>query len=141
MDHDFRKLSHFPKVNFGFKCIFSQLHFMYWFQTLNLFKKKDLCIYLRDRKQGEAEGDGERIWSRVHTKHWAQSLKQGLIPQPGDHDLSWDQELDAQPNEPLRHPLNTNLLSDIWFIVIFSQSLACVFLLFFNVALWRTKFF
>ena len=30
----------------------------------------------------------------------AQSLTQGSIPQPWDQDLSWNQELDAQPTEP-----------------------------------------
>ena len=40
----------------------------------------------------------------------AQSLTQGSILWPWDHDLSWNQELDTEPTEPLRLPF----LNFIW---------------------------
>ena len=35
------------------------------------------------------KGEGENL---KQTPHWAQSLTRSSIPQPGDHDLSWNQE-------------------------------------------------
>ena len=53
------------------------------------------------------EGSGEGVRERENLKQSpcsAQSWKWGLIPGPWDHDLSRNQELDAQPTEPLRRP-------------------------------------
>ena len=53
----------------------------------------------------EGEGEGERKRENIkQPPHSVQSLTQGLIPRPWDHDLSRNQELDAQPTEPPRHP-------------------------------------
>ena len=52
---------------------------------------------------GVVVGEGE---NSKQTPHWAQSPTWGLISQPWDHDLSWNQESDSQPTEsPIHIPL------------------------------------
>ena len=69
-----------------------------------------IYFYFRERKstsreegqrEGGREGGRERILSRLHT---AWSLMQGSVTQPWDHDLTQNQELNAQPTEPPRCP-------------------------------------
>ena len=48
-----------------------------------------------------AEGKRENLQQASCT---VQSPIQGLIPRPWDHDLSRNQESDAQPAKPPRHP-------------------------------------
>ena len=59
------------------------------------FFKKDLCIYLRERKRERvwgAEGEGEREKPRLSAQHRAQW---GWIPGPWDHDLSQNQQSES----------------------------------------------
>ena len=58
-------------------------------------------------------GEGQRERKRENLQqapHSTWSLMQGSIPQPWDHDLSQNQELDAQPTEPPRSRLGLCLL-------------------------------
>ena len=61
---------------------------------------RDLFIYFR--KVGR--GRGRRKKNLKQTPHWVQTLTRGSISPPWDHDLSREQESDAQPTEPPRHP-------------------------------------
>ena len=64
-------------------------------------------IYYFERERfggwGEAEREGEGKTLK-HIPHWAQSQTWGSISWSWNHDLSQNQELDAQPNEASRHP-------------------------------------
>ena len=57
---------------------------------------------MHTRARGEKVGERERIL--IQTPHWVWSLTRGSIPQPQDHDLSQNQELDAQLPEPPKSP-------------------------------------
>ena len=73
------------------------------------------CVCEREREcvwEGRG-GEGEWILGTIHTLGGAQH---GSIPRPWDHDLSWNQESDAQPTEPSRHP-HHHLLFFILFIL------------------------
>ena len=62
------------------------------------FKKKMLYVFIWERaRAGWRKGAEER---NKQTPRWAQSS----IPQPWDHNQSQNQELDAQPTPPPRHP-------------------------------------
>lgn len=77
--------------------------------SLQGFLERVLFIWERvcDRKQEKAskqrEAEGERK-SLKQTPYWGWGLTWGSIPQLQDHDLSWNQETDAQLTEPLRCP-------------------------------------
>ena len=73
-----------------------------------------LFCFFREQKYAHklgrgAEGEREREHLQ-QTPPSAQSPTQGLIPRPWDHDLNQNQELDAQPTEPPRHPEFSRLL-------------------------------
>ena len=60
-------------------------------------------------RRGRGRGGGrEREREKRNFKQAPRSVQNqtwGSIPQPWDHDLSPNQELDAQPTEPPMHPL------------------------------------
>ena len=65
---------------------------MYLFQSIF---EKDLFIWEWKREtQKESLGKGQRETLK-QTLCWVQSPAQGSISLPQDHDLSWNQELDA----------------------------------------------
>jgi len=68
---------------------------------------KDLFIfYLREwvrKKASEGRATGRESSSRLPTECGAQCAARSH--DPWDHDLRWNQELDAQPTEPPKRPL------------------------------------
>ena len=54
------------------------------------------------KKSEQWQGRGRE--NPQQASHPVQSPTWGSIPQPWDHDLSWNQTSDAQPTEPPRHP-------------------------------------
>ena len=71
------------------------------------FLKKDF-IYLFTLERAWVEGEQrQRGRSRLHAQQGADS---NSIPGPSDHDLSWNQESDAQPTESPRHPSFTSFI-------------------------------
>ena len=93
LDHDLNQLSHPapPWFFFFIKKIFLFLTF--------------ICFWDREHEQGRGRERGRhRIWSRLQAlscQHRAQGGDGTHEPQ--DHDLSWNQESDAQLTEPLSH--------------------------------------
>ena len=77
-------------IIFGHSILESHIHFFLSF------------IYL-----GGGQGRGRENLKQILS--WAWSSMQGLIPWPWDHDLSQNQELDAQPTESPRRPVRTLL--------------------------------
>ena len=80
-----------------------------------------VCVFfLRDSTMcvGGSEGERrERDRGRMNLKQTpclARSLTQGSIPLLWDHDLSWNQESDAQPTEPPSHALKILFLSHLY---------------------------
>ena len=63
--------------------------------TVYFFFKFILDIYRETKRERE---------KLKQTPHSTWSLMQGSTPQPWDHDLRKNQELDDQPIEPLRSP-------------------------------------
>ena len=68
-----------------------------------IFKKIYLFIEEKESKRARWKGQRERE-AEKQTPLLAQSLMQGSISGPWDHDLSQNQELDAYPSKPPRHP-------------------------------------
>ena len=72
-----------------------------------------------------SRGEGKRereIENPKQAPHSSQSLVWGSIPQPWDHDLSWNRESEAQPTERPRHPSKFLLISSCFLLLIFPQS-------------------
>ena len=60
---------------------------------------------IKGERETEFERQNENLKQAACSAH---SLTQGLIPQPWDHDLSGNQELDTQPTEsPRCHGIDT----------------------------------
>ena len=87
-------------------------HFLCWLFNLFIF-------YFRASKWGwgvEGESEKERARWRQNLKqapHSVRSLMRGSVPWPWDYNLSWNQELDAQPTEPSRCPSSV----DFWLLL------------------------
>ena len=93
-----------PKIG-KYNCISGQSNKKLW----GLKEASLLFLYLREREPAK----GRRRKSLKQTLHWAEqgapthnaSINNLItIPQSWDHDLSWNQELDAQLTEPPRCP-------------------------------------
>ena len=100
--------------------------------------KINVCLifkfYFRERDHKLGRGTEEKGQNLKQTPYSAQSPTQGSIPWPWDHDLSWNQELDSQPTEPLRQPCLTYLL-----LFFFKK---CIYiLLFMFVRFWKISSF
>ena len=79
------------------------------------------------------EGVGAEGKNLKHTPHWAWNPTQvhGSIPWCWDHDLSWNQELNAQPTKPLRNPYGVVFIQKaILICLIFLYLFLCKFWLF-----------
>ena len=74
-----------------------------------------IFIYLRQRETVQEGGGAERE-GQVNS-FWAWGPTWGAIAQPWDHDLSWNQESDAQPTETARCPWMDHFCS--WFIKLY----------------------
>ena len=68
-----------------------------------------MIISFKQREQGRAvEEERQNLKQAPHS---ARSPTRGSISRPWNHDLSRNQELDAQLIEPPRHP-NNNIIND-----------------------------
>lgn len=70
----------------------------FFFLNLSLWERESASTVGRE---GQRKKKGEHL---KQTPHWAQSLTRVSIPEPCDHDLNQNQQSDAQPTGPLRHP-------------------------------------
>ena len=73
-----------------------------------------LFIYLRGGKEERAQREEQREKGKW-TSCWAQSPMWGWIPRPWDHDLSQNQESDAQLTKPPRRPSFISFYKDFIF--------------------------
>ena len=62
-----------------------------------------ITYFISERERERRGAKREGILSSLHTQRGARMW--GSIPQPWDHDLSRNQESDAQPTEPPRRPV------------------------------------
>ena len=78
---------------------------------------KDLFTYLFERETAGRRGQGGERKHPKYTPGWVWRPMRGSISQPWDHDLSQNQESDAEPTIPPRHPsclLFCNKFLSIW---------------------------
>ena len=86
-------------INFTYICYWIQVFCFHHNFNKNLWK----VIPFKKKIEGGSRGTGsERILSSLHTQ--PVSLTEGSTLQLWDHDLSWNQESNTQPTEPLRLP-------------------------------------
>ena len=94
----------FPRCLTCFTCV--NLFYPYndsTMQTLFLFILFYFIYFLLIWKERSRTRQGEEQREREgQTPHWAQHPTQGLISQPWDHDLTWNQESDTQLTVPPR---------------------------------------
>ena len=97
------------KLSHKLQLILEQRHHALENPSVTLFSI--LCIYVFiclileiEHEQGRARGRERKRENLKQALCSAQSPMRGSIPQPWDHDLSQNQESDAQLTEPPRHP-------------------------------------
>ena len=89
------------------------------FNLLDIFFKRFIYLFQRECPPACEWGEGQREGDK-QTPHWVWSPMWGSIPGPWDHDLSWNQELDAQltewatPVSPCRYFLKTISMYSIY---------------------------
>ena len=102
-------------------------------------------IYLRERGR-ERQRNRASEWSRGREREKenlkqappsGRSLMQGSIPQPWDHDLSQNQELGAQPTEPLRCSILTFILRSFLSVCERHRIYHLLAVVFYCLCLWR----